>query len=219
MLYNHHHYLFPKLFITPMWEYLLPPLTYKMIIPSLNTRAEGPWRLSSITSFIQIKKLILIKVLFKVTKLGDSRAGTQSRILDSFFFLIYLFIFIIIIIFWLCWVFASVWGLSLVAASGGHSSSRCAGLSLSRPLLLRSTGSRHTGSAVVAHGPSCSAACGIFPDQGSNPCPLHWQADSQPLRHQGSTEFLILNQELSPRGVLSAIHSILLQLFLVIQIN
>ena len=36
------------------------------------------------------------------------------------------------------------------------------------------------------HGPSCSAACGILPDQGSNPCPLHWQADSQPLRHQGS---------------------------------
>ena len=72
------------------------------------------------------------------------------------------------------------------AASGGHSSSRCAGLSLSRPLLLRSTGSRRTGSVVVAHGPSCSVACGIFPDQGSNPCPLHWQADSQPLSHQGS---------------------------------
>ena len=77
-------------------------------------------------------------------------------------------------------------GLSLVAASGGHSSSRCAGLSLSRPLLLRSTSSRRAGSVVVAHGPSCSAACGIFPDQGSNLCPLHWQADSQALRHQGS---------------------------------
>ena len=77
-------------------------------------------------------------------------------------------------------------GLSLVAASGGHSSSRCAGLSLSRPLLLRSTGSRRAGSVIVAHGPSCSASCGIFPDQGSNPCPPHWQADSQPLRHQGS---------------------------------
>ena len=38
----------------------------------------------------------------------------------------------------------------------------------------------------VAHGPSRSVACGILPDQGSNPCPLHWQADSQPLRHQGS---------------------------------
>ena len=77
-------------------------------------------------------------------------------------------------------------GLSPAVASGGHSSSRCAGLSLSRPLLLRSTGSRRAGSVVVAHGLSCSAARGILPDQGSNPCPLHRQADSQPLRHQGS---------------------------------
>ena len=38
--------------------------------------------------------------------------------------------------------------------------------------LLRSTGSRRAGSVIVAHGPSCSAACGILPDQGSNPCPL-----------------------------------------------
>ena len=91
-----------------------------------------------------------------------------------------------LIYFCLCWVFVSVRGLSLVAASGGHSSSWCAGLSLLRPLLLQSTGSRRAGSVVVAHGPSYSAACGIFPDQGSNPCPLHWQADSQPLYHQGS---------------------------------
>ena len=33
-------------------------------------------------------------------------------------------------------------------------------------------------SVVVAHGLSCSVACGIFPDQGSNTCSLHWQADS-----------------------------------------
>ena len=45
--------------------------------------------------------------------------------------------------------------------------------SLSRPLLLRSTSSRRAGSVAVAHGPSCSTACGIFPDQGSNPCPPH----------------------------------------------
>ena len=69
---------------------------------------------------------------------------------------------------------------------GGHSSSWCTGLSLSRPLSLWSTGSRRAGSAAVAHGPSCSAACGILPDQGSNPCSLHWQADSRPLHHQGS---------------------------------
>ena len=84
-------------------------------------------------------------------------------------------------------------------ASGGHSSSRCAGLSLSRPLLLRSTGSRRTGSVVVAHGLSCSAACGIFPDQGLNPCPLHWQADSQPLHHQGSPRPLLLRSTGSRR--------------------
>ena len=100
---------------------------------------------------------------------------------DSFYLFIYLFIYL-----WLSWVFVSVRGLSLVVASGGHGSSRCAGLSLSRPLLLRSTGSRRAGSVIVAHGPSCSAACGIFPDQGSNLCPLHWQTDSQPLRHKRS---------------------------------
>ena len=110
--------------------------------------------------------------------------------LENFFFNI-LFIYY----FWLCWVFVSVRGLSLVVASGGHSSSRCAGLSLSRPLLLQSTGSRRAGSVVVAHGPSCSTACGIFPDQGSNPCPLHWQADSQPLRHQGSPGNFFVTKE------------------------
>ena len=100
---------------------------------------------------------------------------------------IYLFIY-----FWLCWVFVSVQGPSPVAASGVHSSSRCAGLSLSRPLLVQSTGSRRAGSVVVVHGPSRSAACGIFPDRGTNPRPLHRQADSQPLRHQGSPIILFV---------------------------
>ena len=103
------------------------------------------------------------------------------RVSCSFFILFYFYFY-----FWLCWFFVSVRGLSPVAASRGHSSSRCAGLSLSWPLLLQSTGSRRAGSVVVAHGPSCSAACGTFPDQGSNPCPLHRQADSQPLCHQGN---------------------------------
>jgi len=42
------------------------------------------------------------------------------------------------------------------------------------------------GLIVVAHGLSCSMACGIFPGQGLNPCFLHWQADSLPLSYQGS---------------------------------
>ena len=78
-------------------------------------------------------------------------------------------------------VFAAARGLSLAAASGGYSSLRCAGFSLRWLLLLRSTGSRHVGSVAVAHGLwsaasvveahglSCSVACGILPDQGSNP--------------------------------------------------
>ena len=105
--------------------------------------------------------------------------------IGKFFFKLFIYL-------WLCWVFVSVGGFSLVAVSGGHSSLRCAGLSLSWPLLLRSTGSRRAGSAIVAHGPRRSAACGILPNQGSNPCPLHWQADSQPLYHQGSPNSPIL---------------------------
>ena len=38
----------------------------------------------------------------------------------------------------------------------------------------------------MAHGPNCSEARGVFPYQGSNPCLMHWQADSLPLSHQGS---------------------------------
>ena len=72
-------------------------------------------------------------------------------------------------------------------------------IAVHRPLtiaasLVWSTGSRRAGSVIVAHGPSCSAAHGIFPDQGSNPCPLHWQADSQPLRHQGSPKLLFIRR-------------------------
>ena len=38
----------------------------------------------------------------------------------------------------------------------------------------------------MAHGLSCSAVCGVFPDQGLNSCLLHWQVDSLPLSHQVS---------------------------------
>ena len=66
--------------------------------------------------------------------------------------------------------------------------------------LVGSTGSRYAGSVVVAYRPSCAVACGIFPHQGSNPRPLHWQVDSQPLRHQGSPAsslFISLLRDLS----------------------
>ena len=48
-----------------------------------------------------------------------------------------------------------------------------------------SRSSQSVGSVAVVHGLNCSEACGIFPNQGSNPCLLHWQVDSLPLSHQG----------------------------------
>ena len=58
-------------------------------------------------------------------------------------FLINLFIYFIY--FWLHWVFVAARRPSPVAVSGGHSSLRCAGLSLQWPLPLQSTGPRHAG--------------------------------------------------------------------------
>ena len=125
------------------------------------------------------------------TKAHSCTLARLSLKFPTFFF--FKFNFYLFIYLWLCWVFVSVRGLSPAAASGGRSSSRCAGLSSSQPLLPRSIGSRHAGSVIVAHGPSRSAACGILPDQGLNPRSLHRQADSQPPHHQGSPKFPIFN--------------------------
>ena len=47
-------------------------------------------------------------------------------------------------------------------------------------------GIQSTGSVVVAHRLSYSKSCGIFWDQGLNPCLLHYQVDSLPLSYQRS---------------------------------
>ena len=62
---------------------------------------------------------------------------TLSFIVVSFYFIYFYF--------WLHWVFVAACGLSLVAASSGYSSLRCAGFSLRWLLLLQSTGSRSVG--------------------------------------------------------------------------
>ena len=68
--------------------------------------------------------------------------------------------------------------------------SHCGGFSCCRAWAVE-----HMDSAVVAQGLSCSAACGIFLDQGSNPCLLHCQADSLPLSHQGSPQPFIYTSD------------------------
>ena len=76
-------------------------------------------------------------------------------------------------------------GLSLAAGSGGYSP-----VAMRRLLIAVASLVEHwlqsTDSVIVAHGLGCSAACGIFLDQGSNPCLQHWQVDSLTLSHQGS---------------------------------
>ena len=120
--------------------------------------------------------------------LGKKLTGKEERQACFFFFFFLIFIYYLFIMF----IFGCVGSLFLCE---GFLQLRRVGATLHRGARAshyrglscwRSTGSRRSGSVVVAHGPTCSAACGIFPDQGSNPCPLHWQADSQPLRHQGS---------------------------------
>ena len=59
--------------------------------------------------------------------------------------------------------------------------SHCGGFSL-----CRASAPDARAPVIAVQGLSCPAAHGILPDQGSNPCLLHWQADFQPLDHQGS---------------------------------
>ena len=74
-------------------------------------------------------------------------------------------------------------GLFLVAASRSYSLVMMSRLLIAVVILCGAQSLELVGSVVVAVSP---AACGTFPDQGSNPCPLHWQVDLLPLNHQGS---------------------------------
>ena len=51
-------------------------------------------------------------------------------------------------------------------------------------------------SVVEAHELSCSAACGIFPHQGSNPCPLQRQAHFYPMYHKASSTGFLYNLDI-----------------------
>ena len=69
-------------------------------------------------------------------------------------------------LFYYLYIFGHMLGLCCCAQA-----SHCAGFSFSGTWALG-----HTGSVVMVHGFSCPEACGIFLDQGLNPCPLPWQA-------------------------------------------
>ena len=88
-------------------------------------------------------------------------------------------------------VFFALLGLPLVGESGSCSLVAVHGLLIVVASLVAGTGSRHAGfsscsvqSQQWAHGLSCFTACRILPGEGSDPRPLHWQANSYPLYHQ-----------------------------------
>ena len=75
---------------------------------------------------------------------------------------------------WLCWVFVTERAFSSCSEQGllsscGIHASYYSGFSCCRARVLE-----HEDSVAMAHGLNCPAGCGIFPDQGSNLCPLHW---------------------------------------------
>ena len=81
---------------------------------------------------------------------------------------------------WLCWVSVTLHGLFSSRCKQGLPSSCVHGLLIVVASRCRAQALGHPDSAVVAHRLSCSKACGIFPDQGSNPSPLHWQGSPIP---------------------------------------
>ena len=93
--------------------------------------------------YLRVADLFLVDYKFLLLLIWLRSGGWQ--VLGSLYLFIYLFIynFYLLIYIWLRWVFVAVHGLSLVAASRGSSSLRCAGFSLQCLLLLQSTGCRH----------------------------------------------------------------------------
>ena len=102
--------------------------------------------------------------------IGQSQSDSSATWMQSQIHFIYCFYFIYL---WLPWVFVAARRLSLVAMSGDYSSLWYGGFSF--PWLLLS---QSMGSAVVVHRLRWPVLCGIFPDEGSNSCSLHWQVDS-----------------------------------------
>ena len=160
-----------------------------------------------ISFYLYVIKSVLLLLLF-----GASGFLRFTQIVSFIFFSqLCLFVFFNLFIYIYLFSFA-VLGLRFCArAFSSCGKWRPLFIAVRRPLtiaaffLLRSTGSRRAGSVVVAHGPSCSAACGILSDQGSNPRALHWQADSQPLRHQGSPSCVLFS---SHSCVLNLLHNL-----------
>ena len=134
------------------------------------------WVICVLFWICKISLYILIQVSCQIYVLLFSKSvACFCQFLDDFFVF---FFFNLYLLFLAVLALHCCTRLSLSVVIRGSSPLRCEGFSLWWLFLLQSTGSRLTALVTVPHGLSCSSECGIFLDQGSNLCPLHWPADS-----------------------------------------
>ena len=131
---------------------------------------------------------VLLFEVFSYSLLGRSDQPFENLCCsESLFFFFYKFIYLFIIFVCvgsslLCASFLQLQRAGATLRCGAWAPSHCGGFACCRaPALGMHAGSvvvahglQSAGSVVVMHRLSCSAACGIFPDQGLNLCPLHW---------------------------------------------
>ena len=123
-------------------------------------------------------------LFYKTPPSISSTAMPASTLFKASLFSSYLLSFLIrplsfIYYFWLHWVSVVAHGLFFSCGEQGLLFvAVCKLLTVVASLLLQSRDSRHAGSIVTAHVLSCPMTCGIFLEQRSNPCPLHWLEDS-----------------------------------------
>ena len=160
------------------------PLQYSGLENSMDSVVHGVTKSQIWLSdfhFLVIKKWIQNEILHKITK-----PKVENIFKNNF---IYLFI-----QFWLYWVFIATWAFSSCSEQASH----CSGFSL-RTQALGHVGfsscdpqALSTASVVLAHGLSCAEVCGIFPDQGSNTCLLHWPGRVFTTEPLGKPEIILI---------------------------
>ena len=103
----------------------------------------------------------------------------------SYYMHISYFVYYIFIYFLPHWVFFAIHELSLVVVNESWSSLWNTDFSLWW-LLLQSMGSRHADFSSCCMWAQLLWGLWGLPERGSNPCPLHWEVNSELVHHQGS---------------------------------
>ena len=161
-------------------------IAYKVVHRGLLTRGLKPE--NPVADVFLISLGVTVSLLLKISKNHPYSVGVEFSALQDWLICWPTFLkrkIVLFTDFWLRWV--------SVPDCGGQDSSPVATLRLliavASPVLVcglqgaqasgvLAPGPQRTGSIEVTHGLSCSTACWIFLDQGSNLCLLHRQEDS-----------------------------------------